>query len=157
MPKYPQLRFLLLVPMLGALMQARAGNPVTWAFAAMPAGGDTVQVQLQATCEPGWHIYALQLPSDQGPLPTEVHIAVDEDYRVIGTPTEPPPVEADDPNFAMKVRYHGGVATFVQQVMRNTPGRFTINGTVAYMACNDRTCLPPRSIPFSLPIPSIIQ
>lgn len=150
-------RLLLLVPALGVLLQARAGGPVTWAFTATPTGTDTVQVLLTATCEPGWHIYALQLPSDQGPLPTEVQLDEDPAYSALGAAVEPAPVETDDPNFGVKVRYHGAEVTFAQFVSRNTKMAFVIAGNVQYMACNDMTCLPPRSVPFTVNVPSTDQ
>ncbi len=151
------LRLLLLVPAMGMLVQVWAGGPVTWAFTAAAMGTDTVQVRLTATCEPGWHIYALVLPSDQGPLPTEVLLDEAPAYSALGAPMEPAPVESDDPNFGVKVRYHGAEVTFSQYVSRNTKLAFVIAGNVQYMACNDMTCLPPRNVPFTVNVPSTDQ
>ncbi len=131
-----------------------AGGPVTWTFEAIPAQGDTMEVRLNATCETGWHIYALTLPSNQGPLPTVIQVENGAGYQVVGGPVEPEPIEENDPNFGMIVRYHGGTATFIQPVQRNSAGTFTIHGSVEYMACNDMTCLPPTTVEFTLDIPS---
>ena len=131
-----------------------AGGPVTWMFQAAPTQGDTMEVRLSATCEAGWHIYALTLPSDEGPLPTVIHVDAGTGYQLAGEPMEPEPIEENDPNFGMIVRYHGGTATFIQSVQRESAGSFTIHGSVEYMACNDMTCLPPRSVEFTLDIPS---
>ena len=135
----PRILLFLLGTGLGSL--AWAGGPISWVFASGPTGGDTVQVHLTATCEPGWHIYALTLPSDEGPLPTVVTV-------------EQEPEETDDPNFGMVVRYHGGTATFSQPTERDTQEAYTLHGSVEYMACNDKTCLPPRKVEFTLDIPS---
>ncbi|MBP8823745.1 MAG: hypothetical protein KBH07_08885 [Flavobacteriales bacterium] len=150
-------RFLLLLPAWGCILQAWAGGPVTWSFSSVPGGGDTLQVRLTATCEPGWHIYALELPSDQGPLPSEVEWTPTPAYRLLGATTEPKPIEKDDPNFGVAVRYHPGVVSFIQRVVRNTERPFAITGAVAYMACNDKTCLPPRRVPFAVNVPSTIE
>lgn len=133
---------------------AWAGSPVKWSFTADPAGGDTVVVHLTAVCEPGWHIYALTLPSDDGPLPTVITIQPDSLYHTAGPALEPAPQEKDDPNFGMRVAYHSGSTSFVQPVLRLTKGAFTISGQVEYMACNEMTCLPPVPVPFHLEIPA---
>lgn len=133
---------------------AWAGGPISWVFASEPAKGDTVQVSLTATCEAGWHIYALTLPSDDGPLPTVVNVDPGHGYHLAGPAIEQEPEEKDDPNFGMVVRYHGGTATFTQPTARDTQEAYTLHGSVEYMACNDQTCLPPRKVEFTLDIPS---
>jgi thiol:disulfide interchange protein DsbD len=144
---------MLLFPLL--MPTAWAGSPVKWSFTADPASGDTVAVRLTAVCDPGWHIYALTLPSDEGPLPTVITVRQDSLYRIAGPATGPAPQEKDDPNFGMRVRYHGGTTSFVQPVVRLTQGAFTIRGQVEYMACNEMTCLPPVPVPFHLDIPAL--
>ena len=133
---------------------AWAGSPVSWTFTTKPAHGDTVNVLATASCEEGWHIYALVLPSDLGPLPTELRIPQDSDFTLVGAPTEPDPVEMDDPNFGVVVRFHPGTAIFQQALLRAGPAAFVVKGVVEYMACNDKTCLPPHAVPFTLDIPS---
>lgn len=142
-----------LVLLLSLFMHAAwAGSPVKWSFAADPTSGDTVEVHLTAVCDPGWHIYALTLPSDDGPLPTVITIQPDSLYRIAGPVIEPTPQEKDDPNFGMRVRYHSGTVSFVQPVIRLMRGSFAISGQVEYMACNEMTCLPPVPVPFHLEI-----
>lgn len=146
----------LLLPVTGSVLvtAALAGGPVSWQFAAAPAGQDTLEVRLSATCEAGWHIYALSLPSDEGPLPTVIELQEGTAFRPAGTPQEPEPIEEHDPNFGMLVRYHGGTVTFVQPMQRHAPGPQQLHGSVEYMACNDKTCLPPRTVEFTLSIPA---
>ncbi|MBS1569030.1 MAG: hypothetical protein JST45_06250 [Bacteroidetes bacterium] len=132
---------------------AWAGSPVKWSFAAIALKADTVQVQLNATCEPGWHIYALTLPSDDGPLPTVVKVDQGTGYAIAGAPCGPVPVEKLDPAFGILVHYHEGTATFTQDLLRSGSGPFKVHGYVEYMACNDKTCLPPTREEFNLDIP----
>jgi len=142
-----------LVFLLSLFMQAAwAGSPVKWSFTADHAAGDSVVVHLTAVCDPGWHIYALTLPSDDGPLPTVITVQSDSLYHTAGPVVEPTPKEKDDPNFGMRVRYHTGTVVFVQPLLRHTAGAFTIHGNVEYMTCNDSTCLPPVTVPFHLNI-----
>lgn len=146
-------RFPLFVIGLAIGVSAWAGGPVNWVFSTQSSGADTVQVQLTATCDAGWHIYALTLPSDKGPLPTEVRMEPSTAWRAAGPVEEAAPEETNDPAFGMLVRYHSGTVLFKQDLLPATPRAFTVHGSVEYMACNDRTCLPPTSVEFTLDIP----
>ena len=56
---------------------AQAPSPVKWSIQKAPASaqaGQTVTIQLAAQIEKGWHLYALDQPSD-GPIPTEISVA----------------------------------------------------------------------------------
>lgn len=147
----PMLAVMMLAPMAG---MASSGGPVTWNFAAHPVDAGTVRVELSAVCEPGWHIYSLAQSGEEGPLPTVVTWDESPDYRVQGTVAEPVPVEAMDAAFGLVVQYHAGTTIFTQAVERGSAQPFTVSGRVEYMACNDRTCLPPHSVRFSVDIPA---
>ncbi len=130
---------------------ARAGGPISWSFAAVPGKDGQVNVELRAQCEAGWHIYALTLPRDDGPLPTLIRIKADPAFKS-GDVQEPKAVEVEDPNFQMLVRYHDGAPVFVIPVERTSKGAFTVEGEVEYMSCNDKTCLPPQVVKFNVPV-----
>jgi thiol:disulfide interchange protein DsbD len=139
----------LLVPAFAAL----AGGPITWSFEAVAAADGKVEVHLKVTCEEGWHIYALTLPRDDGPIPTAVRVNPSAEH-VAGAVVEPKPEEAYDPNFGMDLRFHERTAVFVVPVERLAKGGFTGSGEVEYMACNEKTCLPPVAVPFSVTVPA---
>lgn len=132
---------------------AVAAGPVVWSFAAKPLPAEAVEVQMQSTCEAGWHIYALSLPDEGGPLPTVVNLLDGPGFQFTGAVKEPVPQEMEDPAFGMPVRYHTGTSTFTQLLRRTTPDAFQVQGAVEYMACNDKTCLPPTRVEFKLDIP----
>jgi hypothetical protein len=131
---------------------AVTGAPVKWSFQAVPQANGEVLVQCTATLDEGWHVYALTLPSDQGPIATAVRLKPSEAYERVGDVQEPKPVESYDPNFGMVVRHHDGAPTFTQRIRPRKEGSVVIEGEVEYMVCNDKTCLPPVTVPFSLPI-----
>lgn len=131
-------------------VSAQPGPPVSWSFASKALADGTAEVLLTATMEEGWHIYATVLESELGPLPTAVRFTPSEAYEVQGDLVEPMPVQVFDPNFEMQVQYHSGTVSFVQQVKPKGTGQVEVSGEVEYMVCNDRTCLPPKSVPFSL-------
>lgn len=151
--KFKILRPFLFVSLLPIAPGVWAGGPVSWAFS-VGSTSDTVLARITAVCEVGWHIYALDLPSDDGPLPTVIAATPEPAYTAL-SPREPMPMESVDPNFAMLVRYHEGTVPFTLPVLRGTADAFTIDGSVEYMACNDKTCLPPRTVRFKLDISAL--
>lgn len=111
--------------------------------------GKTALVTVQATIDPGWHLYSV-VPSPGGPFPTTLD-AAGPGWKPLGKPTENPPIHIQDPNFGMAVAYHEGTATFQQhfRVLKATP-KPTI--TVHFQTCNNSVCLPPAQATIPLTI-----
>lgn len=130
------------------------GNPVSWSFGTKETATGKTVVTLQATCEEGWHLYALTLPREDGPFPTVITVAPSSAYKA-GAVVEPPPVEFEDPNFQMLVRYHGHTTEFIIPIERLAKTAFNVEGSVEYMCCNDKMCLPPVTVKFSVPFPAV--
>ncbi len=129
-------------------------GPASWTFSAMAMPDGQVELTLEARLEKGWYMYATELPSDDGPIATTFTFQPSEAYEVGGAFREPVPVETYDPNFAMTVRYHSDTVRFVLPVKPQSDGAFVVEGEVEYMTCTDRTCLPPRVVPFRFEIPA---
>ena len=127
-------------------------SPVSWHFAAADTDDGKVLVTLTAEVEEGWHMYATELPSDEGPLPTIFRFKESTDYTVTEQLNEPEPVEEFDNNFGVMVRHHSGTPKFTLVVEPTSTQPFTVEGEVEYMVCNDVTCLPPKVVPFSITI-----
>ncbi len=127
-------------------------SPVTWHFGASGTDDGKVLITMTAQLEDGWHIYATELPSEEGPLPTEFRFTESAAYTVNIPLTEPEPVEEYDPNFLTTVRHHSGTPRYTMLVERVEAGSFTVQGEVEYMVCNDRTCLPPVVVPFNIEV-----
>ena len=133
---------------------AFAGNPVSWTFATKETAAGQTVVTLQATWEEGWHLYALTLPREDGPFPTVIAVTPSAAFKA-GTPVEPAPVEVEDSNFQMLVRYHGHVTEFTIPIERLSNDGFNVEGAVEYMCCNDKMCLPPVTVKFSVSFPAV--
>jgi thiol:disulfide interchange protein DsbD len=136
------------VAILSIAAMASAGHPATWSFSAEPVEGGAYRLMLTAQLQPGWHIYHFELPSDEGPLPTELRLEPSDAFRVKGGWDAPEPVEEYDPNFGVTVRHHSGTVRFTTLLEPRLKGPFEVRGTVEYMLCDDRTCLPPTVVPF---------
>lgn len=129
-------------------------GPAHWSFGAELREEGRVEVMLTARLEDGWHLYATELPSDQGPIPTSFRFAANGSFVVDGPVSGPAPHEEFDPSFSMLVRHHSGEPVFTLPIVRRTPEAFQVEGEIEYMVCNDKTCLPPEVVRFSIPIPA---
>lgn len=129
--------------------------PVKWAFAAHELPNGQVRIDITATIDKDWHVYATELPSDEGPLPTAFTFTPSDKFSTVGGVVEPDPEKADDPNFGMVLHYHSNTVIFSQVVARKYSGTFKVDGAVEYMACNGQMCLPPLTVPFIVEVPAL--
>ncbi|MBK7385065.1 MAG: sugar transporter [Flavobacteriales bacterium] len=139
-----------ILPLLGLLSVSPDANPASWTFSARTLPNGQVSIELIATLEKGWHLYATELPSDQGPVPTSFRFEPSRAYEVVGKLVEPDPVVGYDINFGMVVRHHSGTPRFELIIDPVAKGPFLVEGEVEYMVCNEKTCLPPITVPFSI-------
>lgn len=114
-------------------------SPVKLTFT---TSGDTLIIS--GTIEKGWHMYAVDLPSDEGPVATEVTFITSEFYNSVGELLVPEPHMAYDSTFDMELAYYEDTFTFKQVIQSESDKKaYTLLGSFMYMVCNDETCLPP--------------
>jgi hypothetical protein len=144
-----------LLLLLSTLLLGPTGSLVNWSVRSVPVEGRISTIELVAEIGTGWHLYAMQLPSDQGPLPTVFRFKASKAYELMGAVKEPIAQEEFDPNFGLMVRHHSGAPRFVQELVRRTPDAFVVEGEIEYMLCNDKICLPPVVVPFTVSVPAL--
>ncbi len=135
-----------------AILSAKAQieNPVHWKFGFQKSGEKEGYITATANIDKGWHVYS-QFIEEGGPIPTSFKFSPSGDYSLIGKITESPkPVTAFDPNFNMKIAWHEKQVVFKQKVSIKKAG--TVKGSVEFMVCNDRQCLPPTEEEFTVKI-----
>ena len=118
-------------------------EPVKWNFNKKELTDKQVELQFIADIDPGWHVYAFDIPED-GPIPTSIRFEESEKFELAG--------EKYDQAFEMDLRYFGDQAMFRQVVRLNTDEPFLIRGELEFMACDDTRCLPPDYVEFSFPV-----
>jgi len=123
-------------------------KPVKWTFSANKTTDSTANLYLKATIDKGWHVYS-QYISGEGPVPTTFTFGKSKDYQLVGKVYEPKGVEEFDPNFDMKIIYHSGTVSFVQKIKLLSDKKITVKGSLNFMCCDDKRCLPPEDIEFS--------
>jgi len=133
-------------------VQAQVYDPVSWSFETKVINETETQLIIKATLEKDWHIYAMFLPSEDGPIATTIKFLPSNDYELIGATTESKYKTEFDPNFNMDLNFHENVALFTQTIKIKNNNPFKISGTIESMVCNAEMCLPPEEVDFSFNI-----
>lgn len=127
-------------------------NPVQWATTCKKIDGKTYEVRLTATVQAGWHIYS-QHTQAGGPLATVVTFSKNPVLNFEGEATEVGDLKKEHSElFGVDVKYFNNKVEFVQKVSAKGKAKTKLNGTVEFMVCNDKECLPPRKVPFEVEI-----
>lgn len=143
--------FTLFVAFIFSGTYAQLNNPVQWDFTAKKISGNVYEMHLTATLGAKWHIYAQE--AGEGPEPTSFSFTKNPLLAFDGKVKEVGKLEKSfDKNFNSVLRYYADKVDFVQKVKLKSSVPTVIKGTVTYMVCNDRQCLPPKDIPFSIKV-----
>jgi hypothetical protein len=127
-------------------------NPVKWAFAAKKIDQVTYEISLTATLDAGWHIYSQTTP-DGGPSATVISFTKNPLITLDGGVKEVGKLEQKfEELFGVDVKQFSNKVVFVQTVKLKAKAKTAVNGTVEFMSCNNKECLPPSSQKFSVPI-----
>jgi thiol:disulfide interchange protein DsbD len=129
---------------------AQIKNPVKWSFSAKKLDATTYELHLTAIMDPSWHIYTIDHKGDIG-VPTSIRFK----SNPLGTYNGKPKVVGKavalkDPSTGEMVKFYEKSVDFVQVVKLKAPVKTNIAGTVEFMACDDKQCLPPTEKEFSI-------
>jgi thiol:disulfide interchange protein DsbD len=129
-----------------------AQSPIKWDFSAKKIAGKNYEVHLTASVSQGWHTYSQATP-EGGPFPTKIIfnknplIVAEGKINEVGNM-----VIVHDNGFGVDVHYFSDKVDFVQVIKLKNIVKTNINGAIEFMACTDKMCLPPKTIPFKIPI-----
>lgn len=135
--------------------QPEAGTQpaVRWRMSVAMTSATEGVVTLRAKISPGWHLYGTELPAD-GPRPTVFDF--DASQGVVFTApaaAKREPLTVDDPMFGTSLTWWDADVAFTRPFKVTEAEGAAIKVTVSYMACDNSTCLPPRSNSFTYKIP----
>lgn len=134
------------------LIAAAIAQPVQWNNTVKKTGPNTYEVHFTATVQSPWHLYSQHTPAG-GPVPTEISFNKNPVLKFNGAVTEVGElVNRKEEAFGIDVMYFNDRVDFVQTITTKAKLKTNITGTIKYMVCNDRECLPPKTIQFQLPI-----
>jgi thiol:disulfide interchange protein len=145
--------YLLLIMIAATVISnAQILKPVKWSFSSKQTSDSTAQIQFSAKIDKKWHLYSLN--AGEGPRSLEITVNKGKEYKLLGKVKESKPEEQFDENFGAVVRYFELKANFTQDValLKNKPSKVT--GSLEFMCCDDKQCLPPDVIEFEIDIPA---
>ena len=152
------MRNLFFAAAMAACLAAAPADPVAWKLQNPPAApvkaGGRVPVKLLAAVQDGWHLYSLK-PMAEGPIPTRIWIAEGQPFSLAGAVQSPDPQVMQDPSFGMEVELYEGEAVFmlpVRVAAGAAPGAQKLTVSASYQSCNNKLCLPPKTVKVELPI-----
>ena len=125
-------------------------KPITWSYAAKKTSATEAIVYIKATLDKGWHLYSQQV-GEGGPAATKFSFPATKNYQRTGKTIEQKPITKFEPVFLMEVSYFEDAALFQQKVKLNSKTA-VVKGSVYFMVCNDKQCLPPSTVEFSIPV-----
>lgn len=129
---------------------AQTGEPVKWKITSKKITACEYELILTATIEEHWHIYAIHLPSKDGPLPTVISFEDNKNYKRIGKLSESETIKSFDKVFGVDVAYHEKTAAFKQRIQLVTYKEITIKGNAEYQACIEDKCIFPPATPIEI-------
>ena len=139
----------LFLMMFAVAVNAQINNPVKWTYTAKKIADKTYELHLTATIEGNWHIYAQD--AGEGPEPTVINFTVNPLITFDGKVKEVGKLEKSfDKNFNSVLKYYEKKVDFVQKIKVKSSVATVVKGSVSFMVCNDRLCLPPRDVPFTI-------
>ena len=152
------MRKLILTAALAACLAAAPADPVAWKLQNAPTApvkaGARFTVKLLTEVQEGWHLYSLK-PMTEGPIATRIWIAEGQPFLLAGAVRAPEPRVMQDPSFGMEVELYEGEAVFtltVRVAPGTAPGVHQLVVSASYQSCNNKLCLPPKTVQVEVPI-----
>lgn len=129
-----------------------SANPVNWTFSAKKISNQLYEVRCVAVISGKYHMYALHSPSDPEDLvPTSFTFTKNPLLSLQGKVKEKgKKITRFEEVWKARVSYFENSVEFVQMVKTKVKVPTSLKGTVEYMVCDDRQCLPPKTIPFDV-------
>lgn len=129
-----------------------AQSPYAWAFSAKKTTNSTYEVHCTMEIKPSWHTYSEFTP-DGGPLATIFRFAKNPLYSLEGEVKEIGKLQSHHEEvFDVDVKYFEDRVDFVQLIKLKGNTKTNVSGSVEFMVCNDRQCLPPTIQKFTIPL-----
>lgn len=130
-------------------VNAQINNPVLWKYSAKKIADKTYELHITAIINDTWHLYAQD--AGEGPEPTTFKFTPNPLISFDGKVKEVGKMEKTfDKNFNSVLKFYTNKVDFVQKVKVRSTVATVVKGTVNFMVCNDRKCLPPRDVPFTI-------
>jgi hypothetical protein len=124
-------------------------KPLHWTYKVEKVKGDEYKIVFTAMIDKPWHTYGMYIP-DGGPVKTRFKYEKNADIELLGKMTETGPKmeEKMDDVFGIKLKIFEQKAVFEQHIKLKK--KTTLKCSVEFMACDDKSCLPPSTTKFEI-------
>jgi len=144
--------FTLVFILLSNLLNAQL-NPVSWTFTAKKISDKTYELHLTASMQSGWHLFSQVQPEDAVAIPTGFKLNNNPLITLDGKIKEIGKMEKfHDAKLDISANQYAEKVDFVQVVKLKSNVKTNITGSVEYQTCDDKKCLPPKTVTFSIPV-----
>jgi hypothetical protein len=121
-------------------------NPAKFNYSSVKKGPNQFEIHIKASVQPMWHIYSIYNP-DGGAQATALTFS---NAKAIGKTKEMGKMKTIfEKEFKVNQKFFEENVDFVQTV-KVDPGTKKVSGTIEYMVCNDKQCLPPKTVAFDI-------
>jgi len=143
----------LLIAALGAMTLNAQLNPVGWSFMSKKIADKTYEIHLTATMQSGWHLYSQVQPEDAIAIPTGFKLNSNPLLSLEGNIKEIGKMEKfHDAKLEVSANQYANKVDFVQVVKLKANAKTNLTGSVEYQTCDDKKCLPPKTVNFSIAV-----
>ena len=143
--------FLLAFACTSMIAVAQIANPVSWTFNSKKISENVYEVQMIATMQNGWHLYSQTQPKDAIAIPTSFSFTKNPLVLFDGKIKEIGKMEKfTDQDLGVSANQYSKVVVFSQKVKLTGKAKSNVGGNVTYQTCDDKKCLPPKTVNFSI-------
>ncbi|HEV7779966.1 MAG TPA: protein-disulfide reductase DsbD domain-containing protein [Chitinophagaceae bacterium] len=135
------------------LANAQLINPITWSFTAVKVSDKLYEIHMKANIQDGWHLYSQAQPGDAIVMPTTFTVNANPLFIREGKIKEVGKMELmKDASLGISANQYATSVDFVQKVKLKASVKTNFTGNVEFQTCDDKKCLPPKKINFSIVI-----
>ena len=147
-------KFFVLIAVFFAAIQVQAQqNPISWSFTAKKVADKTYEIHMTATIQTKWHLYSQKQPDDAVINPTTFVFSPNPLFKLDDKTKEVGKMEVmKDAALGISAHQYSQTVDFVQRIKLKANVKTNFNGSVEYRTCDDKKCLPPKTVNFSVAI-----
>ncbi len=139
----------------GMGVNAQMASPVQWAFTAKKISDKTYEIHMTATITGAkYHLYSqtnnADAPSTSFTFTKNPLLTMQGKVKEVGKL-----ISKMEPVFGFKVNYYMNSVDFVQTVKSKVAAAASVKGSVEYIVCDDKQCLPPKTVEFDVKVGGI--
>lgn len=134
--------FLFVALMMGIVTLFAQQSPVKWDFKSVKVNDSVAELQIHATIQPEWHLYAQKKGEGQIEMPLVFNFTASPQYERLGKVSEPTPQSDYDDILDAHSNFYTKQVTFKQRVKVKDSKSFTIKGKLEGQACIEGRCTP---------------